>query len=137
MVGPVSNYAAEPQLVEVVSYRVKSKKGKAPSRFGASEAMLDVEAMNAFAREYREKTKGKWMETESLSGFCLLLKREVLQRIGLIKLEESQLSLFDTEALSAKIRQAGFTLACCRDLFIHHFGTRSFSHGAPLADANR
>ena len=43
----------------------------------------------------------------------------------------TDLSLFDTDILSAKARQAGYTLACCRDLFIHHFGTRTFAHGAP------
>jgi hypothetical protein len=30
-----------------------------------------------------------------------------------------------------KARQAGFNLAICRDLFIHHFGTRTFAQGAP------
>jgi hypothetical protein len=39
------------------------------------------------------------------------------------------LSLFDTDILSSKARQAGFALACCRDCFVHHFGTRTFAHG--------
>ena len=52
-----------------------------------------------------------------------------MERIGLPKLEKwTDLSLFDTDILSVKARQAGFTLACCRDLFVHHFGTRTFSH---------
>jgi O-antigen biosynthesis protein len=46
----------------------------------------------------------------------------------------TDLSLFDSDILSAKARQAGFTLACCRDLFVHHFGTRTFAHGAPKTD---
>ncbi len=50
-------------------------------------------------------------------------------RLGLN--EWTDLSLFDTDILSAKAREAGFTLACARDLFIHHFGTRTFAHGAP------
>ncbi len=45
--------------------------------------------------------------------------------------EWTDLSLFDSDILSAKARQAGFKLTCCRDLFIHHFGTRTFAHGAP------
>ena len=61
----------------------------------------------------------------------------VLDRIGLVNLEKwTDLSLFDTDILSVKARQAGFTLACCRDLFIHHFGTRTFSHGAPTSNLN-
>ena len=134
MVGPMSNYAAPPQLVETVPYRVKPKKGKNPGRFAANEILVDVDAVNLFAREFRENTKGKWMEVERLGGFCVLLKREVLDKIGLVNLHKwTDLSLFDTDILSAKARQAGFTLACCRDLFIHHFGTRTFSHGAPAS----
>ena len=55
----------------------------------------------------------------------------VLDRIG-SKLDQwSDMSLFDTDILSAKAREAGFTLCCCRDLFIHHFGTRTFGTGPP------
>jgi hypothetical protein len=68
---------------------------------------------------------------ERLGGFCVLLKRQVLDKIGMVSLEKwTDLSLFDTDILSTKARQAGFTLAVCRDLFIHHFGTRTFSGGA-------
>jgi len=44
------------------------------------------------------------------------------------------LGLFDTDILSVKARQLGYNLAVCRDLFIHHFGTRTFAHGAPAAN---
>ena len=97
---------------------------------------MDVDAVHAFAREYREKNKSKWMQVDRLGGFCLLLKRQVLERDRLAELEKwTDLSLFDTDILSVKARQAGFTLACCRDLFVHHFGTRTFSHGAPAKAA--
>jgi GT2 family glycosyltransferase len=95
-----------------------------------------VEAMHAFARNYREQSKGKWIEVDRLAGFCLLMKRQVLERISLPKLEKwTNLSLFDTDILSVKARQVGFTLVLCRDLFIHHFGTRTFTHGAPTSGA--
>lgn len=129
MAGPMSNYAAPPQLVESVPYRVKPKR-KTPGKFGVGETLVDVNAVHAFAREFREKQKGKWMEVERLGGFCVLLKRQVLDKIGVANLDKwTNLGLFDTDILSVKARQAGFTLACCRDLFVHHFGTRTFSHG--------
>jgi GT2 family glycosyltransferase len=132
MVGPMSNYAAPPQLVETVPYRVKPRRSKSTRQFAVRETLLDVDAMHAFAHEHRGQFKGKWMQVERLGGFCLLLKREVLDRIGLVNLEKwTDLSLFDTDILSVKARQAGYMLACSRDLFIHHFGTRTFSHGAP------
>jgi GT2 family glycosyltransferase len=111
------------------SARGKTRKGKGEGE-GEGEYLVDVSAVHAFARKWREDHKGKWLEAERLGGFCLLLKREVLKRIGHLR-EASDLALFDTDLLSTKARQAGFTLACCRDLFVHHFGTRTFAHGAP------
>ncbi|MCI0376521.1 MAG: hypothetical protein L0215_02830, partial [Gemmataceae bacterium] len=100
---------------------------------GASDTLVDVAAVENFAREFRDKNKGKWMEAERLGGFCLLLKREVYQRVtqqGDLD-KWTDLSLFDTDILSVKARQAGYTLAVCRDLFVHHFGARTFAAGAP------
>lgn len=131
MAGPMSNYAAPPQLVETVPYRVGPKKGTWVG--GTSEWLLDPAPVYAFANQYREEHKGKWVEANRLGGFCLLLKREVLGPIG--PLDEEGLGLFDTNVLSLKARQAGYSLAVCRDLFVHHFGTRTFAHGAPAAAA--
>jgi O-antigen biosynthesis protein len=128
LAGPMSNYAAPPQLVEAVPYRVGPKKG-ARLQGGSGPWLVETEAVMGYAQKYREEHKGKWQEAERLGGFCLLLKREVLGRIG--PLGEEGLGLFDTDLLSVKARQAGYTLAVCRDLFVHHFGTRSFAHGAP------
>jgi O-antigen biosynthesis protein len=131
MVGPMSNYAAPPQLVEHVPYRIGPKRQKSEVRGQESgEWLVDTSAVDAFARQWREEHKGKWIEVERLGGFCLLIKREVLKRIGHLR-DSADLGLFDTDILSAKARQAGFTLACCKDLFVHHFGTRTFAHGAP------
>jgi len=55
--------------------------------------------------------------------------REVLQRIGPLE-SDLGLGLFDTDVLSMKARVAGFTLAVCCDVFVHHFGTRTFAHGS-------
>jgi GT2 family glycosyltransferase len=133
LVGPMSNYAAPPQLVEVVPYRTGPKKGSRIDRsFAANESLVDVDAVGAFSREWREQNRGKWMEVDRLGGYCLLLKRHVFDRVPVGSLDQwTDLSLFDTDILSAKARQAGFTLACCRDLFVHHFGTRTFAHGPP------
>ncbi|MCI0642239.1 MAG: glycosyltransferase family 2 protein [Gemmataceae bacterium] len=133
IIGPMSNYAAPPQLVETVPYRIGPKKGKVfggASAAAAEEFLVDTRAVDEFARQHRESSRGKWLETERLGGFCLLIKRVVLDRIGPALEKWSDLSLFDSDILSAKAREAGFTLGVCRDLFIHHFGTRTFAHGA-------
>jgi len=121
LIGPMSNYAAPPQVVERVPYRIRRR---------AADGLVDVSAVEEFAARLREENKGKWFEAERLGGFCLLVKREVLKRIGHLR-ESGDLGLFDTDSLCAKARQAGFELAVCKDLFVHHFGTRIFAHGAP------
>lgn len=131
MAGPMSNYAAPPQLVETVPYRIGPKKrGRLEGRHGASDVLVEVEAVEDFARAFREKNRGKWVEAERLGGFCLILKREALVKMGPLD-PWTDLGLFDTDILSSKARQAGYTLACCRDLFVHHFGARTFASGAP------
>ena len=123
LIGPMSNYAAPPQVVERVPYRIRSR---------AADGLVDVSAVEEFAARLREENKGKWFEAERLGGFCLLIKREVPKRIGHLR-ESGDLGLFDTDSLCAKARQAGFQLAVCKDLFVHHFGTRIFAHGAPAS----
>jgi GT2 family glycosyltransferase len=137
MAGPMSNYAAGPQLVETVPYRIGPKKSaRFEGRNGASEVLVDVEAVESFAREFRDKNRGKWGEVERLGGFCLCLKRDALVKIGSLD-AWTDLSLFDNGILSAKAREAGYKLACCRDLFIHHFGTRTFVGGAPSTEGDQ
>ena len=31
--------------------------------------------------------------------------------------------VFDAGRFSVRVRRAGYRLACCRDLFVHHFGS--------------
>lgn len=130
LVGPMSNMAAPPQLVETVPYRLMAGLGKAGTKAGST--VMDLAAVERFAAELSKEQNGNWMYAERLGGFCLLIKRAVLDRIGTALDEWTDLSLFDTDILSAKATQAGFSLAVCRDLFVHHFGTRTFTSSAPV-----
>jgi O-antigen biosynthesis protein len=133
MVGPMSNYASPPQLIEGVPYRIGPRKATA-NPLSAVDPLVDVNAVQSYAKEFAQEHKGKWVKTDRLGGFCLLLKRDVLKRIGPDIDKWTDLSLFDTDILSAKARQVGYNLAVCRDLFVHHFGTRTFAHTAPKVE---
>ena len=91
LVGPMSNYAAPPQLVEDVPYR-------------------DLDAMHAFAGRWREQHRGRWFTAGKLSGFCLLMTRAVYQAIGGLD-ERFGLGFFDDDDLAVRARRAGFELA--------------------------
>ena len=103
----MSNYATPPQLVENVPYR-------------------DLREMHDFARKWRDEHRGKWFTARKLSGFCLLMKRVVYEKIGGLD-ERFGLGFFDDDDLAERARRAGFDLAVAQDLFVHHFGSRTFS----------
>jgi O-antigen biosynthesis protein len=102
----MSNYAAPPQLVESVPYR-------------------DLEEMKGFARQWRDEHRGKWFTVRKLSGFCLLMKRAVYDAVGGLD-ERFGLGFFDDNDLAERARRAGFELTVAHDLFVHHFGSRTF-----------
>jgi len=106
VVGPMSNYASPPQLVEKVTYS-------------------NLDEMQAFARRWRDEHRGQWFTTGKLSGFCLLMKRAVYETIGGLD-EQFGLGFFDDDDLAERARRAGLELAVAHDLFIHHFGSRTF-----------
>ncbi len=106
LVGPMSNYAAPPQLVENVPYH-------------------DLEEMKVFARRWRDEHRGQWSTVRKLSGFCLLMKRAVYDAIGGLD-ERFGLGFFDDDDLAERARRAGFALAVAHDLFVHHYGSRTF-----------
>lgn len=132
LAGPMSNCAAPPQLVEAIPYRLGPKRRGQPSAVGLVEPpQFDVGLVEQFARTFCQEHKGKWMDVERLGGFCLLLKRAVLDAVGPLP-TDTGLGIFDTDTLCASARRSGWTLALCRDLFIHHFGSRTFAHGGPV-----
>ena len=106
LVGPMSNYATPPQLVEVVPYR-------------------DLQAMHEFSRRWRDEHRGQWSIAPKPSGFCLLMKRAVYETIGGLD-ERFGIGFFDDDDLAERARRAGLELAVAHDLFVHHFGSRTF-----------
>jgi hypothetical protein len=102
LVGPMSNYAAPPQLVDNVPYP-------------------DIDEMQRFARRWRDEHRGQWLTVPKLSGFCLHMKRAVYDAIGGLD-ERFGLEFFDDDDRAERARRAGFELAVAHDLFINHVG---------------
>jgi O-antigen biosynthesis protein len=136
LVGPMSNMAAPPQLVEPVPYRSSVNPGIDRLSANGDGELVDVPEVESFALSLRKEQQGNWLYAERLGGFCVLMKREVLDKVGPVLDEWSDLRLFDSDILSSKASQKGFSMAVCRDLFVHHFGTRMFAHGSPKTGAN-
>ena len=132
VVGPMSNHARPPQRVVEIPYRLHPV--RPPLTFPAptfDDPIIAEEPINAFAELWRREHRSKWFYVESLDPFCLLFKREVLDRIGALDRMNDKAAtgskprFFDQDLLGSRVRQAGFLLACCHDLFVHHFGSRT------------
>jgi tetratricopeptide (TPR) repeat protein len=81
--------------------------------------------LDDFAARRRRAFAGKVLAQGRLTGFCLLVRREVLDRIG--RLDECfGTGYFEDDDLCVRAREAGFRLLVALDVFVHHFGGRTF-----------
>jgi O-antigen biosynthesis protein len=81
--------------------------------------------MHSFAKKYNISDRQKWEERLKLVGYCLLLKREVVDKIGLLD-ENFSPGNYEDDDYSLRIRRSGYKLIFCRDTFIHHYGSVSW-----------
>lgn len=97
---------------------------------GPQQIQVDYEKLAdlpAFALRWRSEKAGRAFSVDRLTGFCLLVRREVFEKVGQFD-EQFGLGFFDDDDLCVRAREAGFTLLAAEDVFIHHFGSRTF-HG--------
>jgi GT2 family glycosyltransferase len=105
-VGPVTNAAAYYTAIPV-PYRTQ-------------------EELDLFAGEFNKPDPAKWEERIKLIGYCLLMKREVFEKVGWLD-ERFSPGNYEDEDYCLRIRLAGYKLMLCKDTFIQHFGSASFS----------
>lgn len=105
LVGPCSNNAPAPQKIEAT--------------------YDDLSGMDGFAWEWAKQRDGNRLVTESLGGFCMLVRREVVERIGLLD-ERFGLGTMEDDDFCLRARRAGFRAAVAQDSFIHHIGHQTF-----------
>jgi GT2 family glycosyltransferase/predicted Zn-dependent protease len=106
LVGPVSNGAPDAQAIR--------------------PDYTDLSELDAFAARRRQAFAGKMKPVIRLTGFCLLVRREVLERIGCRLDERYGLGFFEDDDLCVRAREAGFRLLVALDVYVHHFGSVSF-----------
>ncbi|MBW2073128.1 MAG: glycosyltransferase family 2 protein [Deltaproteobacteria bacterium] len=75
--------------------------------------------MYEFARRISEKNRGMMKEMDHLTGFCMLIKREVINNVGLFD-ENYGIGTFEDTDYCWRTRLAGYRLILAEDVFIHH-----------------
>ena len=104
-VGPVTNYCSNFQSVPI---NYKSE-----------------EDMQIFARKYNKENNNNREYRLKLVGYCMLIKKEVIDKIGFLD-ERFTPGNFEDDDYSFRIIKKGYKLLVCYDTFIHHFGSVSF-----------
>ncbi|MGV7223971.1 MAG: glycosyltransferase [Nitrospinales bacterium] len=109
IVGPRSNYVSGPQLVSSISYNVDTLKG-----------------LTGYSENFAAEHKNEATRILRVVGFCMLIKRSVIEKIGGMD-ERYGLGNFEDDDFSLRAALAGFESWMAEDCFIHHFGSRTFA----------
>ncbi|WP_379130566.1 glycosyltransferase family 2 protein [Paenibacillus sp. sgz500958] len=105
MVGPVTNYASGRQQVKT------TYKG--------------IEEFHRVTENANMPDPSKWSECRRLVGLCLLFKRELLERTGLLD-ERFSPGHYEDDDYCFRARLLGYRLLIAGDCLVHHEGSASF-----------
>lgn len=104
--GSVSN--------DVVNYQ------QVPERFSTIEQWMDFAMKNNVWMEHPYEKKG-W-----LVGFAMLIKREALNKVGLLD-QRFYPGNYEDNDLSIRLILEGYKLLLCKNSFIYHYGSKAFN----------
>lgn len=80
----------------------------------------DLDQMQILAEKNNISDSSKWEQKIFLIGFCILIKREVIRKIGNLD-EDYTPGYVEDNDFSLRIVSAGYRLVLCHDCFIHHY----------------
>ena len=116
MAGPLSNTASWQSIPE---YEKDGDWHPNPLPKG-----MDVDA---YAQVLRRSSGRCYPEMPFLNGFCLLLRRQMLDEIGLFDEDAFAMGYGEENDLALRARKAGWRLRLADDVYVHHAQSRSFS----------
>ena len=106
IVGPMTNQISGIQKVETVDYD-------------------SIEGLDDYARTFRQKNRHRCIKARRVVGFCMLFRKDLVDKIG--PLDESfGTGNFEDDDFCVRAALAGYRNVIAGDVFIHHFGSRSF-----------
>ncbi len=104
---------------------VGPRANRVPARQRLEQEFEDLGELHVFTATFNRPDSSRWFPVSSLSAFCYLLKREVVEKIGFFD-EAFGPGTNEDRDYCMRARLAGFKLFCAGDVFIHHFSHRTF-----------
>lgn len=93
----------------------------------------DLGGLDGFAWEWGKAHHAEVQDATRLIGFCLLIRRAVVEAVGLLD-ERFGIGCFEDDDYCLRALQAGWRAVIARDAFVHHYGGRTFvGSGADFA----
>ena len=84
-----------------------------------------IKEMHKYAEKIRKDNKGKIYEFPRAAFLCTLIKREVIEKIGGLD-ERFSPGNYEDDDFCLRAQLAGFKTVIAQDVFIHHYGSKSF-----------
>ncbi|MDI6827405.1 MAG: glycoside hydrolase family 99-like domain-containing protein [Armatimonadota bacterium] len=109
VVGAVSNNISGYQRISNVNYN-----------------QVTLEGLEEFAQSWAALHDGQVKRVPRVVGFCMLIKREVIEIIGGFD-PRFGLGNFEDDDFSLRVAIAGYQSVIAQDCFIHHTGSRTFT----------
>jgi GT2 family glycosyltransferase len=86
----------------------------------------DDDLIQEYAKNTLVKKAGSWISVDRVIGFCMLIKREVLFKVGVLD-EMFGPGGYEDYDYCMRIKQAGYNIVIAEDTFIFHIGGKGYS----------
>lgn len=106
LVGPISNEVSGFQKDENAVYK-------------------SIEQMHKYAQKVRQQNNGETLNFPRIAFLFTLIKREVIEKIGGLD-ERFSPGNYEDDDFCLRAQIAGFKTVIAKDVFIHHYGSKSF-----------
>ncbi len=87
---------------------------------GCDFSYQDFKKMQELAEQNNQSEPSRWEEKVCLIGYCMLIKREVIEKLHGLD-EGFSPGYVEDNDLSLQIIQLGYRIILCHDSFIHHY----------------